>query len=222
MKQKAAGIMAIIAMSLFFASAVWAGQWKEDNGKYWYENDDGSRIWQNIWEYEGERYGFDDDGYMLTGWQNFSREKWYYFSPDSGKMVRGWLQQDGKWYYLDELDGHMYTGGPKNIDGKLYFFHWDTGQMRANEIFCACDGNPRPEEGRCFYQANPDGTLRCNDEDRNPQNPSELVRYDDKGRITAYNRVTNHYEQLICHKPEHDLKGIQKPEEEAGQPESQS
>ena len=215
MSRKVAGVFIAMMMSALFASAVWAGEWKEDSGKYWYEKDDGSRIRQEIREIDGVRYAFDSEGYRVSGWYKFSSQ-WYYYSPESGKMAYGWLQDDDKWYYLDERDGFMFTGGPKRIDKKLYYFRWDNGQMRQGEIFCACDTNPEPPgDNRSFYQANADGTLKCNEDDRNPNNPYEIVRYDMEGRITAYNKEKDYYELLRCDNPEHNPRLKQHLEEEA-------
>lgn len=96
-------------------------------------------------------------------------------------------------------------GGPEEIDGKLYYFRWDNGAMRENEIFCDCDSDDgRGEHGRNFYQANADGSLKCNMEERNPDDPDELVRYDEKGRIVVGADKQNSWlENLRCKNDEH-------------------
>ena len=54
-------------ISVSMASAVFAGEWKQEaDGRYWYQNDDGSypvNQWQEI---AGKQYYFDADGYMLA------------------------------------------------------------------------------------------------------------------------------------------------------------
>ena len=202
-RKRLTGISIAAAMAILPVFHSWAGEWKLDGGRYWYQNDDGSYIKYDIREIDGAFYAFDTEGYMLTGWQKlFSKQ--YYFSPDSGAQVRGWMQLEDKWYYLDPYDGHLHLGGPEKIDGKLYYFRWDNGIMRQNEIFCACDSdNGRNEHGRHFYQATKEGPLECNREDRNPNNPYEVVIYDEKGRISAFNKELNRYDLLHCENDEH-------------------
>lgn len=107
-----AGILLTAAVSAVSASLAWAGEWKREGDRYWYENDDGSYIKYDIREIDGAYYGFDTEGYMMTGWQKqFGKQ--YYFSPESGAQARGWTQLEGKWYYLDPYDGHLHLGGPE-------------------------------------------------------------------------------------------------------------
>lgn len=54
-------------MSISIVSTVFAGEWKQEaDGRYWYQNDDGSypvNQWQDI---GGKQYYFDANGYMLA------------------------------------------------------------------------------------------------------------------------------------------------------------
>lgn len=62
-----------------------AGGWKQSDGKWWYQNADGtypSNKWQQI---DGEWYAFDENGYIRTGWYQ-EGNKWYYLK-DSGAMA---------------------------------------------------------------------------------------------------------------------------------------
>ena len=85
-----------LAMSLMMTFASFAGTWhKADNGRWWYENDDGSyrsNGWATI---DNKYYYFDSEGYILTDT----------ITPD-GYMVN----QDGQWV----VDGLVKTASGEN------------------------------------------------------------------------------------------------------------
>ncbi|ENY93451.1 hypothetical protein HMPREF1093_03527 [Hungatella hathewayi 12489931] len=57
--------VATLAMSAAMATTALAGEWKQDQTGWWYQNDDGSYSksgWHNI---DGQSYYFGDDGYMF-------------------------------------------------------------------------------------------------------------------------------------------------------------
>ena len=60
-------ILALAAvLSLSIASTAFASSWKQDSGKWWYQEDDGSYP-SNTWkEIKGKYYYFGADGYMLS------------------------------------------------------------------------------------------------------------------------------------------------------------
>lgn len=63
--RKAKLLIATLAMSAMMASTALAGEWKQDQTGWWYQNDDGSypiSTWQDI---EGKQYYFGADGYMF-------------------------------------------------------------------------------------------------------------------------------------------------------------
>ena len=94
------------------------GTWKEDGGRWWYENGDGSYP-SNGWAQIGDTwYAFDAAGYMQTGWYQ-SGGAWYYLSAD-GSMITGWTNQGGTWYYLED-SGAMAVGW-RQLDGIWYYF----------------------------------------------------------------------------------------------------
>lgn len=81
--------MKVFITSVLLSSALsitaLAGEWKQDDIGWWYQNDDGSYTtdtWQNI---EGKNYLFDANGYMRTGWIHTVSGKWYYLNP-TGEM----------------------------------------------------------------------------------------------------------------------------------------
>ena len=99
-------LSAVFALSISFTSN--ATGWKESNGKWWYENADGSyptNCWQTI---EDEYYYFDENGYMLTntvtpdGCQVDNSGKW---------IVNGVVQKNGA--LSDFKNGFSYGDFPK-------------------------------------------------------------------------------------------------------------
>ncbi|MCI8268579.1 MAG: DUF5067 domain-containing protein [Lachnospiraceae bacterium] len=65
MKRKSI-LCAVLAMSITFSGVAYAGEWKQDEKGWWYQNDDGgypANQWQEI---AGKQYYFDADGYMLA------------------------------------------------------------------------------------------------------------------------------------------------------------
>lgn len=55
-----------VVLSSVFCLNVFAGEWKQDNVGWWYQNDDGSYV-KNAWkEDNGKWYYFNEGGYMLS------------------------------------------------------------------------------------------------------------------------------------------------------------
>lgn len=64
MRKRALALMAVLLSGMMSISS-YAGEWKQDNVGWWYQNDDGSypaNSWQEI---DGKQYYFGNDGYML-------------------------------------------------------------------------------------------------------------------------------------------------------------
>lgn len=58
-------VLAALALSSMMSISAYAGEWKQDNTGWWYQNDDGSyptNTWQEI---DGKQYYFGNDGYMF-------------------------------------------------------------------------------------------------------------------------------------------------------------
>ncbi len=71
-------------LSIFFLFSAYAGEWKTaENGRWWYQNDDGSYP-QNTWQLIDEKYYyFDAEGYLLV---NTTTPDGYWVGPD-GALV---------------------------------------------------------------------------------------------------------------------------------------
>lgn len=108
------------------------GTWIKQNGRWWYQHDDGSYT-TNGWEKIDDKwYKFDNNGWMQTGWQTDGKDengntKWYYLGYN-GAMQAGWQKVNGKWYYLDS-SGLMQTGW-KNVNGMWYLLD-QSGAMQT-------------------------------------------------------------------------------------------
>lgn len=98
-----------LVFTVMFSLTAYAGEWKQDDTGWWYQNDDGSYI-TNDWlkDENGDWYHFDDKGYMQTGFTQVYdsiglsgelHHSCYYFDDESGKMRTGWI----KVYYPDGI-----------------------------------------------------------------------------------------------------------------------
>ena len=95
-----------------------ASHWVSSNGRWWWQETDGSyptSCWLTI---DGKCYHFDSSGYMQTGWLK-ADGSWYWLGND-GAARTGWQQINGTWYWF-ENDGRMATGW-QTIDAKRYLF----------------------------------------------------------------------------------------------------
>ncbi|WP_252242867.1 glycoside hydrolase family protein [Clostridium sp. ZS2] len=80
------------------------------------------RGWYND---NGTWYYLNDEGIMQTGWIKDKDGRWYYIDSN-GSMKTGWLKDKDKWYYLEPnstgYKGEMYGNRTSVIDGKSYYF----------------------------------------------------------------------------------------------------
>ncbi|HBJ2623474.1 TPA: glycoside hydrolase family protein [Clostridium botulinum] len=96
--------------------------WYEDNGKWYYLN---------------------DEGIMQTSWIQDKDERWYYLKND-GSMATGWLKSpySGKWFYLNPVSngykGEMYRDGTYTIDGKEYKFNTSGAWIEDTLVSTIC------------------------------------------------------------------------------------
>lgn len=64
MRKRALALMAVLLSGMMSISS-YAGEWKQDNAGWWYQNDDGSYPTNSWQEIDGKQYYFGSDGYML-------------------------------------------------------------------------------------------------------------------------------------------------------------
>ncbi|MGN2339851.1 glycoside hydrolase family protein [Clostridium cagae] len=93
--------------------------------KWCVENQDGT-ITKGWYEDNGTWYYLNDEGIMQTGWIKDKDGRWYYLD-ENGAMQTGWLKDKDKWYYLNPISngfkGEMFGNCTKVIDGKEYSFN---------------------------------------------------------------------------------------------------
>lgn len=101
-----ATITATIAMSI----TAFAGQWKQDNVGWWYQNDDGSYP-KNAWlqDIDWKWYYFNDSGYMQTSPITLADGTTYNFAAD-GSCTNRWASAADQKYY-DRSDGQEKSVG---------------------------------------------------------------------------------------------------------------
>lgn len=156
MKSKLLKIMGLVfAISVVFtlctlsASAVTTGWQQDENGAWFYYDQDGNVTtgWKqikNVWYYfeedgtmvsdcfytmeDGKTYMFNENGAMLTGWISKKYvplgDVYWRYANKSGVLSKGWEKLDGKWYYFDEDDFEM-ARGVVEVDGTKYLFNYD-------------------------------------------------------------------------------------------------
>lgn len=78
-----------------------AGEWIEEEGRWWFRLPDQSCVRSTWRQINGEWYLFDENGWMRTGWY-LDGDKWYYLDPESGVMWKNATTEDG--YHLG-IDG---------------------------------------------------------------------------------------------------------------------
>ncbi|NFO46518.1 cell wall-binding protein [Clostridium botulinum] len=95
------------------------------NWKWCVENQDGT-ITKGWYQDNGTWYYLNDEGVMQTGWIKDKDGRWYYLDSN-GAMKTGWLKDKDKWYYLETnstgYKGEMYCNCTSNIEGKSYTFN---------------------------------------------------------------------------------------------------
>lgn len=101
----------ILFLALFFVLfsvlPSYAGEWRQEaDGRWWFEDDDGSYPCGIMAAIDDELYVFDENGYMITNdWVGFTDGTWCYCTASGAVARNQWI--DGL-YYVDE-DGMMLT-----------------------------------------------------------------------------------------------------------------
>ncbi|MGI6094401.1 MAG: cell wall hydrolase [Lachnospiraceae bacterium] len=118
--------------------------WQITNGRWWYQNGDGSYPTSQLKKIDGSWYCFDGAGWMVTGWYQL-KNKWHYFYESGAIASSTWI---GDYYILSNGDmavsqwiGEYYVGS----DGK-----WIPGKQKVTEGW-------QQTNGRWWYQ-NADGS----------------------------------------------------------------
>ncbi len=94
------------------------------NWKWCVQGEDGKVI-KGWYEDNGTWYYLNDEGIMQTGWLKDNDGRWYYLD-ENGAIKTGWLKDKDKWYYLNPISngykGEMFGNCTATIEGKSYKF----------------------------------------------------------------------------------------------------
>ena len=179
MRKIIVGMAAAGILTAMCAVSAFAGEWKNDGGRYWYQKDDGSYYAGGIYNIDGTNFCFDGSGYMVTGWQQPTRYGAWYFFEDAGNQAVGWKNTGGKWYYLDPAaNGAMKTGWFED-QGVLYYLDPNAGgAMQASNLFVTTNQDNGETN---LYQADATGAIIRNRESKNAQGTE--MKYMEDGAI---------------------------------------
>lgn len=98
MKKRLAVTITALVLSMLMAVPVFAGTWKQVDGKWRYQRGANKYAYNEWVEDKGNFYYMGNDGNMMTGWQQIGGQ-WYYLDT-AGILQTGWLKDNDKWYYL--------------------------------------------------------------------------------------------------------------------------
>ena len=119
-------------------------EWKQLNGKWWYQHKDGTCTENDFETISGQTYYFDGNGYMVTGWKEINNKLYFfnasgvmaknvwqgaYYLGSDGVMLTNAFTPDG--YYVGS-DGAYVRNQKVTVDGKTYYLNAD-GKVAKNQ-----------------------------------------------------------------------------------------
>ena len=119
-------------------------EWKQLNGKWWYQHKDGTCTKNDFETISGQTYYFDGNGYMVTGWKEINNKLYFfnasgvmaknvwqgaYYLGSDGVMLTNAFTSDG--YYVGS-DGAYVRNQKVTVDGKVYYLNAD-GKVAKNQ-----------------------------------------------------------------------------------------
>lgn len=125
-------LVLLMSASIAISSTIvsFAGEWKQDNVGWYYQNDDGGYV-KNDWLTLGdEKYHFDSNGYMQSGLIEVNGIK-HYFNND-GKMMYNGDTPEG---YKIDVDGRVID---ENTPGINFTVLWlsDPNKNTSSTVIC--------------------------------------------------------------------------------------
>ena len=119
-------------------------EWKQTNGKWWYQHKDGTCTKNDFETISGQTYYFDANGYMVTGWKEINNKLYFFYASgvmaknvwqgayylgSDGVMLTNAFTSDG--YYVGS-DGAYVRNQKVTVDGKDYYLNAD-GKVAKNQ-----------------------------------------------------------------------------------------
>ena len=119
-------------------------EWKQLNGKWWYQHKDGTWTKNDFETISGQTYYFDGNGYMVTGWKEINNKLYFFYASgvmaknvwqgayylgSDGVMLTNAFTPDG--YYVGS-DGAYVRNQKVTVDGKDYYLNTD-GKVAKNQ-----------------------------------------------------------------------------------------
>ena len=119
-------------------------EWKQTNGKWWYQHKDGTCTKNDFEIISGQTYYFDANGYMVTGWKEINNKLYFFYASgvmaknvwqgayylgSDGVMLTNAFTPDG--YYVGS-DGAYVRNQKVTVDGKVYYLNAD-GKVAKNQ-----------------------------------------------------------------------------------------
>ena len=119
-------------------------EWKQTNGKWWYQHKDGTCTKNDFETISGQTYYFDGNGYMVTGWKEINNKLYFFYASgvmaknvwqgayylgSDGVMLTNAFTPDG--YYVGS-DGAYVRNQKVTVDGKVYYLNAD-GKVAKNQ-----------------------------------------------------------------------------------------
>ncbi|WP_313069742.1 hypothetical protein [Lacrimispora sp.] len=169
----------IITMSSTIIS--FAGEWKQDNVGWFYQNDDGSHV-KDDWLTLGDRkYHFDSNGYMQTGLIEVNGIKHYLYTD--GSLTYNWNTPEG---YRVDNDGRILDD---NTPGMIFSVIWGSGQklVKTNLVVCRF-----VNEGKMDIVVDPVAVVITNGKTKNLRMfDMKTLTYCDQGIVPANKQETD-------------------------------
>ena len=147
-------------------------EWKQLNGKWWYQHKDGTWTKNDFETIQGQTYYFDGNGYMVTGWKEINNKLYFFYASgvmaknvwqgayylgSDGVMLTNAFTSDG--YYVG-ADGAYVRNQKVTVDGKTYYLNAD-GKVAKNQwsgdYYLDGNGNPYINRWAGSYWCGEDG-----------------------------------------------------------------
>jgi hypothetical protein len=119
-------VLTMVAILSVTSMISFAGEWKQDNAGWWYQNDDGSYPSSSWKEVDGKQYYFDQSGYML---HDTTTPDGYQVGSDGV-----WLQENEQVLDSQNLDDDKMLA-IRTMSSLLWSLK-DPDSLRVSKVYC--------------------------------------------------------------------------------------